>query len=324
MYTTTPVKALSYYLHCFEKLKRDAKNGGAPHKPVLLLSIIQLFEQGIFVNQHVFLLPELVAAFKSNWNRLVHTTHHPIFALPYYHMNSEPFWMLIPNAGCEKWIESKGSMRSLRNLITAVRYAQIDNELAVLLCKKESRDILKLHLVEHYFSDIKSFNNIVGIDDVVSPSILNDSSEEYRRKILDLKSRLNENAFQEEVFIRGGLFKREIPKIYNTTCAISELRVDSLFSISMVDACHIVPFSEGYDDTFTNGISLCPNLHRAFDRGLLSISENYEVLLNKNFIESNSVYNLKQFERKKITLPTNESHHPSQENLMAHRKKFGF
>ena len=107
---------LPYYIHCFTHLKRDAKNGGAPHKPILLLSIIRLFEEGIFTNNQVHILPELVASFKTNWSKLVVTYHHPIFAMPFYHMSSEPFWKLIANVGCEKWIVSKSSMRSLQNL----------------------------------------------------------------------------------------------------------------------------------------------------------------------------------------------------------------
>jgi putative restriction endonuclease len=46
-----------------------------------------------------------------------------------------------------------------------------------------------------------------------------------------LKNQVDENAFQEEVFIRGGLFKREIPKIYNNTCAITGLRIDAITNI---------------------------------------------------------------------------------------------
>jgi putative restriction endonuclease len=46
-------KDLPYYIHFFTHLKRDMKNGGAPHKPILLLAIIRLFENGIFTN-HVF------------------------------------------------------------------------------------------------------------------------------------------------------------------------------------------------------------------------------------------------------------------------------
>ena len=142
-----------------------------------------------------------------------------------------------------------------------------------------------------------------------------------------MKNQVDENAFQEEIFIRGGLFKREIPRIYNNTCAISGLRLTSVVSnVSMIDACHIVPFSESYDDTLTNGIALCPNLHRAFDRGLISISSDYTVLINKkNFVEDkNSTYNLSQFENQRIILPYSEELYPALENLYEHRNKNGF
>ncbi|HRO75462.1 MAG TPA: HNH endonuclease [Crocinitomicaceae bacterium] len=315
---------LSYYIHCFTHLKRDAKNGGAPHKPILLLSIIRLFEKGIFTNNQIHILPELVTSFKSNWSKLVVTNHFPIFAMPFYHMNSEPFWNLIANVGCEKWIESKSSMRSLGNLTTAVNCALIDNELAELLLQPESRDVLKISILDRYFPETKSNYGNNGNDDLPNVSILNEPSEEYKRKIIELKNQVDENAFQEEVFIRGGLFKREIPKIYNNTCAITGLRIDAITNISMVDACHIVPFSEGYDDTLTNGIALCPNLHRAFDRGLISISDNYEVILSKTFVENQSIYNLSQFEGKQILLPNKLEFYPNLENLSQHRNRFNF
>lgn len=300
------------------------KNGGAPHKPILMLSIISLFEKGIFTNSQIHISPELVASFKSNWSKLVITNHHPIFALPFYHMNSEPFWKLIANIGCEKWIESKNSMRSLKNLTTAVNIALIDTELSDLLIRPESRDILKISILEKYFPETKSNYENNENDDLPDISVLNEPSEEYRRKINELKSKVDENTFQEEVFIRGGLFKREIPKIYNNTCAITGLRIDAITNVSMVDACHIIPFSEGYDDTLTNGIALCPNLHRAFDRGLISISDNYKVILNKSFIESSSTYNISQFEGKEILLPNQLEFYPILENFSEHRKRFEF
>jgi len=319
-------KDLPYYIHCFTHLKRDMKNGGAPHKPILLLSIIRLFENGIFTNNQIYVLPELVASFKANWSKLVTTNHYPIFALPFYHMNSEPFWKLIPNIGCEKWIESKSSMRSLNNLTMAVQFALIDNELANLLSVPENRDILKISLLDKYFPKTKS--NFCSNEDDGFPSIsvLHENSDEYKRKIIELKNKVDENTFQEEVFIRGGLFKREIPKIYNNTCAISELRLTAVTTtVSMIDACHIVPFSESYDDTLTNGIALCPNLHRAFDRGLISISDNYAVLINKNFIEDkNSMFNLSQFEGKQIVLPYSVELFPELKNIAIHRKKHNF
>ena len=319
-------KNLPYYIHCFTHLKRDMKKGGAPHKPILLLSVIRMFENGVFTNNQIYVLPELVASFKANWSKLVTTNHYPIFALPFYHMSSEPFWKLIPNVGCEKWIESKSSMRSLGNLTMAVQFALIDNELVNLLLVPESRDILKISILDKYFPNTKSNYGSNGNDDLPSASILHDNSEEYKRKIIELKNKVDENAFQEEIFIRGGLFKREVPKIYNNTCAISGLRLTAVTTtVSMIDACHIVPFSESYDDTLTNGIALCPNLHRAFDRGLISFSDNYTVLINKNFVEDkNSVFNISQFEGKQIILPYSEELYPALENLHKHRNKNGF
>lgn len=85
------IPELSYYIHCFQKLKRDHKNGGAPHKPILLLSVIDLFEKKVYYNNQLFIVPELVSSFKTIWSQLVDSRHDPIFALPFYHMQSEPF-----------------------------------------------------------------------------------------------------------------------------------------------------------------------------------------------------------------------------------------
>lgn len=93
----------------------------------------------------------------------------------------------------------------------------------------------------------------------------------------------------------------------------------------MVDACHIVPFSECYDDTLSNGIALCPNLHRAFDRGLIAISDDYTVLVNKNFVENKrSAFNISQFAGKRIFLPDSEDMYPSLDNFAKHRCRFSF
>lgn len=76
----------------------------------------------------------------------------------------------------------------------------------------------------------------------------------------------------EEIYIRGSIFKWEIPKLYNNTCCISGLRINATSYLSIVYSQHIVPSNVSHDDTVTNGISLCPNLHRAFDRGLITIN----------------------------------------------------
>lgn len=314
---------LSYYIHSFTHLRRDAKNGGAPHQPILLLSLISLFNQGLFYNSEIRIIPEFVATFRSIWNKLVDTNHHVNFAMPFYALRTQKFWNLIPNVGCERWIKSTGSMKSFRNLTAAVNYAQIDKDLVDILLQPEGRDILKVALLNKYFPNSKNdFNDEGNLPDGL---ILYEESDKYKQNIIALKETLDDNEFHEEVFIRSGIFKREVPKLYNSTCAISGLRIDATANISLIDACHIVPFAEAYDDTISNGIALCPNLHRAFDRGLIAISDNYEVILSKNFVEStNSSYNISQFEQKCIHLPASTESYPSLENFKKHRERFGF
>ncbi len=320
-------KDIVYYCSCFKKLRRDRKNGGAPHKPILLISLIQAFQQKIFLDERIPIVPELVGLFKSNWKLLVDTNHQCLFALPFYHMHTEPFWQLVPNAGCELWVQSKNSMRSFSNLTTAVRYALIDNELAILFQNKQNSQILIDFLLETYFQDKKQ-SYYSGTDNYlidIENQIVNEPQEDYKKRLLQIQKTLNNEEFQEEIFVRSNVFKKEVPKIYNFTCCISGLRVDSISNVSMIDACHIIPFSESYNDTITNGIALCPNLHRAFDRGLISISDNYKVLMNTGFSEINETsYSLKQFEGKELLLPSNTRYRPSQESLRHHRDKFGF
>jgi putative restriction endonuclease len=311
---------LQKYLIAFKKLRIDRAHGLAPHKPVLLISVLQTFQNGINKNQRVFITPELVALFKSNWGSLVTTNHDCRFALPFYHLTSDKFWKLIPKSGFENIIRVSSSLRSFANLNATVDCALIDEDLYKLIKDKENNTILMQFLLDEYFPNSKSnFNNSSGskqnLFDEIEKKILNETSVEYRQEI----KKLLEQKKEEEIFLRGSLFKREIPKIYNNTCCISGMKIDATNTVSMIDACHIVPFSVSYDDTVSNGIALCPNLHRAFDRGLIAIDENYKVLVSNSFNEDVSSYSIKVLEGKEMQLPNMKSYYPLKGNFEWHR-----
>lgn len=321
------IKDLKYYSFQSEHLRRDRKNGGAPHKPILLISLIQAFQQGFYKTKDIIITPELVGLFKSNWNKLVTTNHQCLFTLPFYHMNSEPFWSLEPNIGCEIWVKSKSSMRSFSNLTTAIKYAIIDKELLQFFLKKEESKILEQILLDKYFSSTKENISFGSNDYILSieNQIAEDPNDTYRKRLLQIRKELDNDAFQEEVYIRSNVFKKEIPRIYNYTCCISGLRIDAINNASMIDACHIIPFSESYNDTISNGIALSPTLHRAFDRGLISIDDNYRVLINSTFSELNRTpHNIKQFSGMRLLLPDDEKFLPSHKSLEHHRTRFSF
>lgn len=324
---TTKNQDIQYYIHCLRNLRRDRKKGGAPHKPILLLSVFQLIESGYIKNNKIYLTPELVSVFKSNWSHLVVSDYsHMIFSLPYYHMKSEPFWRLKPNIGCEKWVEAKSAMKTFANLKEAVNYAEIDIDLFFLLQNFVICNELKLFLLDHYFPETKqNYPHVVRFDDLdaISKQIIQESSADYKNRIEELAQTLDKDEYEQEIFVRSHLFKREIIKIYNSTCCISGLRIDAIDNISMIDACHIVPFSESRNDSITNGIALCPNLHRAFDRGLIVINDDYRIVINPIFTEPYpSAYSITQFSGTQILLPTNPKYYPERVNLAQHRQQF--
>jgi len=107
----------------------------------------------------IFISPELVSIFKENWRKFVITPHSPIFALSFYHLRTESFWELIAKQGFEQIIQSKFAMKTFTHLNEAVDFALIDNDLFELLVNEESRNILKISIIQKYFPHIKFSEN---------------------------------------------------------------------------------------------------------------------------------------------------------------------
>ena len=315
------MNSIKKYITAFKKLRIDRSHGIAPHKPLLVLSILQAFQNNLIANQKIYITPELVSLFKTNWTLLVITNHDCRISYPFYYLKSDKFWKLIPKSGFENINQMGSIMKSFSNLNAAIEYAAIDEDLFLLMKDKKNNSILQQFILDEYFPDTRNnFNNSTErqqqIFGDIEGKILREDAVEYRSEIKKLMIQNNE----EEIFLRGSLFKREIPKIYNNTCCISGMKIDAIISVSMVDACHIVPFSESYDDTITNGIALCPNLHRAFDRGLISIDENYKVVVSTVFCEIESIYSIRAFENKEIKLPKLISYYLLKRNFKWHQE----
>lgn len=292
-----------------------------------MLALMDSIERGDCVKNEFPITPELVSLFRGFWQKLVRSGHSPNFALPFFHLKNErsQVWQLHTLKGFEKVLTSSGSVKSLSALNEYVLYGQLADEFYRFLLVKGNRDLTKALIREKYFPEAsqESLNNSYDYLGEIEDQIVNDDPVEYRKRIQKL-SDVPKEALEEEVFLRESAFKRKIPLLYNNTCAISGLKVDTTLNASMIDACHVVPWAESHDDTVTNGISLCPNLHRAFDRGLVAIDHDYKVILSDQFVESQSPFNLSQFISRRLILPDENRYKPSQENLEWHRKRWGF
>ena len=123
------MKDLSYYINCFSTLHTmKIQEKPAPHKALLLLSVIDLVEQGVITDSRVPLSDVLERQFKQNTARYLesNSTYDPKINYPYYHMRSESFGELISTTTNPV---PDISNYSTSNLKTHIAYARIDAEL---------------------------------------------------------------------------------------------------------------------------------------------------------------------------------------------------
>lgn len=144
-------KDLTYYIACFENLSVNKKGGQlAPHKPLLLLAVIDLVECGIIKSPEVELGEALITAFKLNENRFTRNIIHfkPNIGMPYYHMSGEPFWRLVPFNPDKA--PNTYAISTLRNFY---KCAVIDHELFELMKVQATAQQLRKILIDTYLAN---------------------------------------------------------------------------------------------------------------------------------------------------------------------------
>lgn len=316
MPTSSDPIQLAVYTRKFTRLKQGSTPyGKAPHKPVLLITLLELVDKQFITDNRVTVTPELVATFKENFSLLVKTAHKDDFTQPFYHLQSDGFWFLKTKAG--KSLDTY--IRSVQTLSDQLDYGYFNDDLFRLLLNDHARFHLKNALLDHYFADLKA--EFLRIKQA-GRSYVNDL-ETYLLNEKELVYKLQQPIDDEETrFVRGGLFKKLVPKVYNFTCAISGMKVIAVDGSSLVEACHIVPISVAGDDKVTNGIALCPNLHTAFDRGMIGVDEQLRVVVSPSLADNvASPYNLKQFHGQRFRLPFGEVHYPKMESFRWHMRE---
>ena len=144
---------ITKYSTYFKNLRRaNVKGMGmAPHKPILLLSIVQLIAKGEITTNRIFITPDLLLSFRQNWMLLVETTHISTFSLPFFHLRSEPFWHLVAKPGRQLFVNRTKSISSFKTLSESIAYAELDRELFLLLQEIPNQFWFEQLLIDHYF-----------------------------------------------------------------------------------------------------------------------------------------------------------------------------
>ena len=288
----------------------------APHKPILLLCALDLFDSDEISSNLVEITDDLAELFDLYWERAVPFNRRGNLALPFFHLQGDGFWHLLPRH--ENTLLGS-QITSLTRLREAVIGARLDEDLYDLVRLKENRDRLRSVLIETYFS--RETRRIV-----FEQSVINRGAFIYSEELLKHPDdpRVEETLPIEEAYrpaVRDQGFRRAVVSAYFHRCALCGIRVRTLDGHTAVAAAHIIPWSETQDDRPANGIALCRMCHWTFDEGLLGVSQVYEVVASRqlNTLDNLPGY-LSNLEGRGIVGPDQKLFWPDTESLRWHSR----
>jgi len=119
--------------------------------------------------------------------------------------------------------------------------------------------------------------------------------------------------FREKSFIYN------VRAAYENRCAMTGLRLINGGGRPEVQAAHIQPVAEKGPDSVRNGLALSGTVHWMFDRGLISIGDDYKILIAENHVPDDALRLLNQ--SRSINLPNDPAFYPNALFLKFHRDK---
>lgn len=118
--------------------------------------------------------------------------------------------------------------------------------------------------------------------------------------------------------VRDRVFRRNVLRAYDERCAVSGLKLINGGGRAEVDAAHIRPVEANGPDITSNGIALSGTAHWMFDRGLIGLSDDLDILISRHV---NDVQSVQAFINRsgRVTPPVVPSARPHPHFLAWHR-----
>ena len=288
------------WLRTAAHLRIDRARGPAPHKPLLLLAVADLAEQGN-LPPLLPLTPELAFRFQSYWSIVAaRRPQRPDIRLPFYHMVSDGLWTPLDTAG---------NPTTDRRQVPAVR---LDPGFHASLHDPAARAELRRILIATYFEPGArlALYDLVGIPVPSADAVKEDAARYAATRQSGREAR----------------FRLTVVPAYNYTCALTGYRLTTIDAGSIVEAAHIHEFANSRNNDPRNGLALSRNAHWAFDAGLWSLTDTCRVLVaNDRFVEAGpESYYIKAMAGKPIHVPAAIALHPDPCHLAWHRHRHGF
>lgn len=150
---------IANYIQAFLSLNiNEYKGEKAPHIPLLLLSIIQLMEDGVIVENKIPPVQAVKLKYEFLWDKyILHDTFYTKAVwTPYWHLQNESFWHFKPihSQACLDVLmeESKGQTASIGKIRSVIEYAHFDAELYTILQQDFLQHLFKKLLIDTYLN----------------------------------------------------------------------------------------------------------------------------------------------------------------------------
>lgn len=120
------------YVEEFKNLRSNNKWGRrSPQKAVLMLAVIDMYEQSILTENEVYYDNKLKSLYLKLWNKVLpeEPLFHPDAYLPFWYLQSNNFWHIVPKRGQEdilSLMRDNNAKPSEIKLYDSVKYAELE------------------------------------------------------------------------------------------------------------------------------------------------------------------------------------------------------
>jgi putative restriction endonuclease len=89
--------------------------------------------------------------------------------------------------------------------------------------------------------------------------------------------------------LRDRVFRSNVLRAYGERCALTGLKLINGGGLAEVEAAHIRPVEQNGPDSIGNGIALSRTAHWMFDRGLIGLSDDLDILISRQANDPDSI-----------------------------------
>lgn len=237
----------------------------APHKPLLVLLALARLENG---QERVAFedVEDELRSLLNAWAPPVKSRQQP--ELPYWHLASDGIWN-IP--GADRLPRQAGGFPRMASLRES-EAGFTPEVLALLQHDPKLKAQLVDTLLEQYFPSTAHDELLaaIGLDrEALDKSIAEELQQTVRRR-------------------RDPQFRNKVLNAYEHQCAASGFRAALGSSYFGCEAAHVQWHAYDGPDTVSNGLCLEPTLHKLFDAGAWSLTDDRRILVSKNFTGSDT------------------------------------